>query len=181
MLEIVVSRIPAGGRVLDEGLTPEGLGVDGQEGFDLGSGGRIEGHVERGDDDSVHVTGRITARLGLVCDRCARAYEQVLDQRVDLYSLPHRADVPVEDEDEVELSDRDMVVSYHREDRLPLGDLVREQLVLAVPMARLCRVECRGLCSGCGADRNETTCDCQVEQTGSPFAALKGIVGGGSR
>lgn len=177
MLEIVVSKIPVGGRVLEEDLTPEGLGVDGDEGFALRPGGRIEGHVERGDDDSVHVTGRIAARLGLACDRCAEAFEQAVDAPVDLYSLPHRADGAEEDEEEVELSDRDMVVSYHREDRLPLGALVREQLVLAVPMTRLCRPDCRGLCPQCGVNRNQTACDCRPEEGESPFAALKGMFG----
>jgi len=39
--------------------------------------------------------------------------------------------------------------------------------------------DCRGLCPRCGADRNETTCDCSIEATegeASPFAVLKKII-----
>jgi uncharacterized protein len=136
--------------------------------------------VERGDDDSVHVMGRLVARLGLNCDRCAEPYELDVDQEIELYSLPHRPDGAAEDEDDVELTDRDMVVSYHREDHVPLGELLREQLVLAVPMSRLCGEACAGLCPQCGANRNEADCGCTVEEPESPFAALKGMFGGRS-
>lgn len=45
-------------------------------------------------------------------------------------------------------------------DRLDLGPLVREAVVLELPLAPLCREDCRGLCPYCGIDRNEERCDC---------------------
>ena len=49
-----------------------------------------------------------------------------------------------------------MVVAYYDGDRLDLGEMVREQFFLAVPLRRLCREDCRGLCPTCGANRNLT-------------------------
>jgi uncharacterized protein len=46
------------------------------------------------------------------------------------------------------------------DDELDLGPLVRELLLLELPLAPLCRPDCRGLCPGCGADRNEESCTC---------------------
>jgi uncharacterized protein len=46
------------------------------------------------------------------------------------------------------------------DDTIDLGPLVRDAIVLELPMAPLCREDCRGLCPQCGADRNEGECDC---------------------
>jgi uncharacterized protein len=43
---------------------------------------------------------------------------------------------------------------------IDLGPLVRDAIVLELPMAPLCREDCQGLCPQCGADRNEGECDC---------------------
>lgn len=41
-----------------------------------------------------------------------------------------------------------------------LAEAVRQELALAVPEFVLCRDECAGLCSTCGADLNAGPCDC---------------------
>jgi uncharacterized protein len=46
------------------------------------------------------------------------------------------------------------------EDRLDLGPMVRDAVVLDLPLAPLCREGCGGLCPQCGADRNEESCGC---------------------
>ena len=46
------------------------------------------------------------------------------------------------------------------DDTIDLGPLVRDAIVLELPMAPLCREDCRGLCPQCGADRNEGDCGC---------------------
>jgi uncharacterized protein len=46
------------------------------------------------------------------------------------------------------------------DDSIDLGPLVRDAIVLDLPMAPLCREDCRGLCPQCGADRNEGDCGC---------------------
>ena len=46
------------------------------------------------------------------------------------------------------------------DDTIDLGPLVRDAIVLELPMAPLCREDCLGLCPQCGADRNEAECSC---------------------
>jgi uncharacterized protein len=46
------------------------------------------------------------------------------------------------------------------DDRIDLGPLVRDAIVLELPMAPLCREDCAGLCPQCGANRNEGDCGC---------------------
>jgi uncharacterized protein len=59
---------------------------------------------------------------------------------------------------------------------IDLSPIVREEGVLAVPIQVLCQPECKGLCSICGQNLNEGTCDC-VHETGDPRpAALRAML-----
>ena len=62
-------------------------------------------------------------------------------------------------------------------DHLDLKPLVRDALLLELPIAPLCRADCQGLCPTCGADLNRGPCGC-AEQSGdarwSVLDALRG-------
>jgi uncharacterized protein len=175
MLVIEISQIPAEGLVFDEPLAPASVHVEGERDFALQPGGVLRGHLELVDGTTVHVRGHLTAPLGLECGRCLEAFPFRLDQELDLFYLPHQPDDDQEEVDEVELSDRDMVVAYYRGDRLDLGEVVREQCFLSLPLKPLCREDCRGRCPTCGRNRNTESCGCPApEETGDPrLASLK--------
>jgi len=172
MLVVEVSSIPAEGLEVDEALSPGEVHVLGEESFALLEGGRLKCRLDRGDDHSIHVRGRLSARVGLQCGRCLEDFAFGLDQELDLFYLPHRADEEDEEEDEVELADRDMVVAYYQGERLDLGEMIREQFFLAVPMKRLCREECAGICPTCGANRNSRPCQCPPPEAGTRLLDL---------
>ena len=44
---------------------------------------------------------------------------------------------------------------------LDLTDALSQYRSAALPLAPVCREECKGICPDCGADRNETTCACE--------------------
>lgn len=181
MLVIEISQIPAEGLEVDEALGAGDVHVQGEESFALRPGGSLRCRIERVDGNTVHVRGHLEAALGLECGRCLEPFPFAVDQELDLFYLPHRKDEEVE-EDEVQLSDRDMVVTYYEGDRLDLGDVIREQFFLAVPLKRVCREDCRGRCPSCGANRNHESCACPpVAAAGDPrFAALKKLIDEGS-
>lgn len=173
MLLIHVSKIPPEGLSIDTPLDPGEVHLDGEESFAL-EGGALRSHVERGDDDTVHVRGRLQAEVALSCGRCLEGFTLNIDQELDLFYLAHAVGQENEEEDEVELSDRDVVVAYYEGDRLDLGNVIREQLFLDVPMKRVCREDCRGLCPHCGVNRNQQDCACPNEEPSlSPFASLR--------
>lgn len=172
MLVINVSRIPPEGLEVKESLQPGEVHLEGEDSFTLTPGGRLESRLERAEDDSVHVRGSLSAELLLQCGRCLESFLLPLEQDLDLFYLRRRPEDAGE-EDEVELSDREMVVAYYEGDELDLGEMVREQFFLAVPLKRLCREECRGLCPTCGSNRNDVRCDCPPEAAASPFGSLR--------
>lgn len=164
MLLIEIARIPPEGIDIDEALTPESLHMQSETEFRLPSGGRLKGHVELIDGSTAHVRGRLDAVVEPECGRCLEPYSMTIGQELDLFFLPQAAEQPEAQEEEVELSDRDVVVGYYEHGRLDLGDVMREQIFLAVPLKRLCREECRGLCPVCGKNLNAADCGCPPPQ-----------------
>ena len=176
MLLIDISRIPPEGLDIDEPIEAGEVHLDGEETFRFESG-RIHGHVDVDPESTVHVKGHLSVTLGFECGRCLEPIPFTLDQDLDLFFLPHREGMSDGEEDEVELTERDLVVAYYRGDRLDLGEVVREQLILSVPMKRLCRETCQGLCLSCGMNKNNGRCDCVVDDTDSRLAPLKKLLG----
>ena len=57
-----------------------------------------------------------------------------------------------------------------------LESVVEEHLLLSLPMQPLCSEDCKGLCTGCGANRNHQDCACPEGAGRSPFDCLKEFV-----
>lgn len=69
----------------------------------------------------------------------------------------------------------DLDYAHHDREVVDLSGIVREYLLLSIPITALCREDCQGLCPSCGVDMNKTPCDCERQVTLSPFAALKNL------
>lgn len=176
MLRVDVSKIPPEGLDIREALDPAKLFArEREDDPQLEPGGSLSCHVEVRDEETVHVAGDLTARLRLVCGRCLEAFPLPISQHLELFCLPHREGQ--EEEDEVELSERDMVVTYYRDRSIDLAEVVREQLFLAVPMKRLCSEGCQGLCPRCGKNRNAERCECPPVDEDPRLAGLRGLLG----
>ncbi len=57
-------------------------------------------------------------------------------------------------------------------DCIDLEPVARESVLLGLPLAPLCRDDCEGLCPRCGADRNQSPCDCSTEVADPRWSAL---------
>ncbi len=172
MLLIDVVKIPPEGLEIDSALEARELHLEAGDGLQLEPGGRVVARLEKGDGEAVHVRGHLQAALGVDCSRCLEGFSFPVEQQLDLFYLP-RLPRQQEEEEDVELEDRDLVVAYYGAGRIDLGEALREQLMLALPMKRLCREGCRGLCPVCGGNRNLLECGCALPADSvSPFAKL---------
>lgn len=79
---------------------------------------------------------------------------------------------PLEVEEIFELSNRDDPFAIGEDGILDLAPLIREESILNLPHQVLCQPDCRGLCPECGQNLNEGTCDCEVDEIDSRWAAL---------
>ncbi len=57
-----------------------------------------------------------------------------------------------------------------------LNDLIRQTLMLSIPMKPLCNEYCKGLCPSCGVNLNEETCDCEKEDIDDRWEGLKDLL-----
>ncbi|MBW3611645.1 MAG: DUF177 domain-containing protein [Actinobacteria bacterium] len=55
---------------------------------------------------------------------------------------------------------------------IDLEPVAREAVLLGLPLAPLCRDDCAGLCPRCGADRNQSPCDCSTDVVDARWSAL---------
>ncbi|MBO2519426.1 YceD family protein [Limnochorda sp.] len=134
--------------------------------------------------DGVLVEGRITVPVTLLCSRCLSPYPAEVEAHFQEKFVPrtrrrHRDEEEGGVPEGVEaVADEDDQVEFFENNRIDLGPLIREQLMMAVPMKGLCREECRGLCPICGQDLNQGTCQCQVEETDPRLAVLRDLLEG---
>lgn len=61
-------------------------------------------------------------------------------------------------------------------DQVDLRAMLREQVILGLPVHPLCRTDCQGLCPVCGKNRNVITCSCVLPEQPSPFSVLKTLM-----
>lgn len=124
----------------------------------------------RKDAQKVRLVGRVKTALQLDCSRCLDPFTVPIDAKFDVLFLPAAENSGGE---EREVGEEDLGVAYYKEDTIDLGEVMREQFYLALPMKPLCREDCRGLCPVCGKNRNRETCDCQTEWVDPRFDALR--------
>lgn len=121
----------------------------------------------------VRLVGRVVATLEIDCGRCLDPFRVPVDATFDSLFLP-LAEVTGEAEKEVVAED--FGVSVYQNDTIDLGDVMREQFYLALPMKPLCTPDCQGLCPVCGVNRNRESCTCQTEWVDPRFDALKRLL-----
>ena len=102
------------------------------------------------------VEGFLSARLLLRCDRCLESYSWALSTDFRIYLSIS----PFEGEMEVELLEDDLNLDFIDGNLLDPEQIIKEQLILNVPLKTLCNLECKGLCPTCGCNLNITTCLC---------------------
>jgi uncharacterized protein len=122
--------------------------------------------------DHLRASGRVQVPIELSCSRCLVRYRADIDSSFRIIfvreSSRHR-----DTEEELELSDDDLVSVLYSGDEIDLTHEIEEQVAMDVPMKPLCSDGCKGLCPTCGADLNLETCGCSDVRGNLAFRALK--------
>jgi uncharacterized protein len=170
-LQINLKAIPETGLDVAIDLGPEWFAR--WRAADLGlefSDARITGQVnlaKHGHD--ILVRGNLSGHLDLACGRCLEPFTAPAAIDFDLLLVPGPPKTGAEDE---ELSQSDLDVDYYTGEIVDLESLLREQIILMMPLKPLCDETCKGLCPHCGANLNRETCTCPADAVNSPFARL---------
>jgi uncharacterized protein len=183
-MQVKVEEIQEKGLVLSESLKPallsEALAESG--GFKLVGAGKLSAEFKR-------VSGRVILKGSLdidataPCKRCAKEVAVKVPLRFELRMVteePVRGDEGDADDDlgasMAGSFDLDAVDAEPFDGKtIDLDPIVREQVLLALPLSVLCQEDCKGLCPECGQDLNERDCGHKVANPLNPFAKLKDL------
>ncbi|MGA2148076.1 MAG: DUF177 domain-containing protein [Bryobacteraceae bacterium] len=155
----------------DETFPPGQIDFSGED-LEQGSPLRATGVAELlpHTEGEVRVAGRYTVEMTAECDRCLGHARFPLDGAFDLFYRPAAS---MEREEETAIDAGEAEMGFYEGDGLELEDILREQVLLALPMQRICSESCKGICPVCGKNRNETACDCQLQSRDSRWDAFR--------
>ena len=135
----------------------------------------------------VLVRGAYDLTVKSVCKRCADDVEMKVPVQFTVNLTPAKKKAYDEDDDDTLVNDDEAAKdagSFGMDDadqetfdgrQIDLDPILREQVLLALPMHAVCREDCKGLCSQCGQYLNEKKCDCNPKGIDPRLAALKDI------
>jgi uncharacterized protein len=107
----------------------------------------------------VYLSGTVRFTAHLTCADCAEPFEQTFAEPVSLelqQGIPQTKTHKV-----IDLGGDELGRLFYSGDEIDLLPLVRDTLLLAVPIAPVCRPDCKGLCPDCGASLNASACTCK--------------------
>jgi len=118
----------------------------------------------------VRVQGRYTVELTVPCDRCLVNARYPLDAGFDLFYRPVKE---IARDEEIEIDEGEAEIGFYEGGGLELEDILREQILLTLPMQRVCSEGCKGICPVCGKNRNQSACDCSPSTVDDRWGALR--------
>ncbi|MBA4337126.1 hypothetical protein C0416_05155 [bacterium] len=120
-------------------------------------------------DCGIHVGIKdASVKFEFICTKCAKKHNEMIsiDEAERVYLLERQQDIS------------DVFDAYYidmKNMKIDISEFVRQEIILHFPTIPVCSRSCKGLCPSCGADLNDTSCDCgepKLEQH-KPLAILK--------
>lgn len=131
------------------------------------------------DAQKVRLAGRIRTTLETDCSRCLEPFAVPVDAPLDLMFLPETGDAADQAgaaKTEKEVREDDVGVAFYQDETIDLGEMMRDEFYLALPMKPLCKDDCKGLCPVCGVNRNRETCACKAGWVDPRMESLKTLL-----
>ncbi|KEI10363.1 DNA-binding protein [Clostridium sp. K25] len=109
----------------------------------------------------VDFSGKLSTVLSLNCSRCLEKFNYPLEIEINEEFSKQEND-----------KDNDNDIIIINSDRVDFSPIIETNIILSLPMKKLCSEECKGLCSVCGVNLNHSTCDCDKNDIDPRLAKL---------
>lgn len=116
-------------------------------------------------DGIVSLDGTIDTELELTCFRCLEKFKYRLQ-----LELHEKFTNNIDNEDES--------IIFIDSDKIDITDVVKNNIIMALPLNRLCKENCKGLCQVCGTNLNLSKCTCEVVDIDPRLAKLQDLFSG---
>jgi uncharacterized protein len=170
-MRIELASLESGKGVFAQKYAPDELALE-DERVKLIEPAEVSGKVRQKGSRS-HVSGRVTARVRTECDRCLKSIELPIDSH---FKLEYVTAEDYRAQQVVELTEEDLDLSVFDGEAIDIDELVKEELLLAVPDHVLCGETCKGICAVCGGNRNLVECGCETKEIDPRWTELKKLV-----
>lgn len=128
--------------------------------------------IERADSE-ILVRGTVMADIKLQCGRCMENFST--EENLSVEVVYHHIDEIRKDETH-EVRSEELDTGFYEGDELDINELMKEQILLNIPMKPLCSDECLGICMHCGTNLNKKKCDCVTDESDPRFSPLKELL-----
>ncbi len=120
----------------------------------------------------IRLQGDLQVTVDAPCDRCLERVSLPINSPFDLVYVP--ASEAVEGGED-EIDEAAVEVGYYEGNGLQLNDVLREVVLLALPMQLVCSENCKGICPVCGQNRNQRECACQTAAADDRWNKLRDL------
>ena len=124
--------------------------------------------------ETVLISGTVSTRVSMRCSRCIEWFERDITADFSATALSDQTMAGDADGDaDIELTAEETAAITYSGETISLNTEVAQQIIMELPFKPLCNDTCRGLCSRCGANLNQTRCQCDSRRQDNPFSILK--------
>lgn len=111
-------------------------------------------------DNVLNLKAVVSAELELTCSRC-------------LQKFTYPIEIKINEKFSNEEVNKDDDAIFINSDVLDITEIIDNNIIMALPIKRLCNENCKGLCQECGTNLNFSTCKCKKEDVDPRLEKLK--------
>ncbi|MBP2031626.1 uncharacterized protein J2Z42_000291 [Clostridium algifaecis] len=135
---------------------------DGSEHIDVVKPIKFSGSLEKTGDIFV-LKGEVDTVLKLTCSRCLKKFDYAVN--IEIYEKFTDSEMINKDED----------IIFINNGYIDINEILENNIILTLPIKRLCKKDCKGLCPKCGTNLNDSTCNCKKDEVDPRWAELKNM------
>lgn len=132
---------------------------DGVEEFDVKEPLKLTGDLTRV-GDIIYLDCNVKGVIELECSRC-------------LEKFPYNIDLEIHEKLTNNPENKDEEIIFIENDNVNICEIVENNIIVSLPIKRLCKEDCKGLCPICGTNLNVSTCNCHEENIDPRLEKLK--------
>ena len=115
----------------------------------------------------IRLEGKGTITVLIPCSRCLENVKVPIS-----IEISEEIDMKLTDQERIESLDES---SYIQDKQLDTEKLLHNEILIRWPMRVLCKEDCKGICSRCGANLNQGSCDCDTADLDPRMAVITDI------
>lgn len=112
--------------------------------------------------DILSLEGTVNTTLKLICSRCLEEFDYPITIEIS-EKFSNNRDDNTED------------IIFIDNENFDITDVINNNIFMSLPIKKLCKEDCKGLCQHCGTNLNFSTCKCEKEDIDPRLAKLKDL------